>query len=65
VWNRLLSLTYGVEVGKSEVLTDKNMLEEYELMKRLRPEFKLEKNGQIKIKGFESFTAENKQSKQL
>lgn len=54
-WNRLLSLTYGVDVEKTETLTERNMLAEYEKIKHLRPEFKLHKDGKITIKGLDSF----------
>lgn len=54
-WDRLLSLTYGVPIGKSESLTEKSMMDEYEKIKNLRPQFKLEKGGKISIKGFENF----------
>lgn len=54
-WNRFLSLTYGIEIEKAHSFTEKSMMDEYEKIKHLRPEFKLEKDGKITIKGFESF----------
>lgn len=54
-WDRLLSVTYGVPVNSGASQSDQDMLEEYEKMKNLRPEFKLEKNGSISIKGLDSF----------
>lgn len=59
-WHRYLSLSYGMPFQSAPKLNEQSMLEEYEKMKNLRPEFKIEKDGKITIKGFENFVGKNK-----
>lgn len=53
VWQRLVSLAYGVDAGESKEVTRRNMLAEYEKIKKLRPRFKISKDGKISVSGLE------------
>jgi hypothetical protein len=51
-WNKLVALTYGSDLAQTRPLTEKIMLEEYEKIRNLRPEFKIDKKtGLLFIKG--------------
>jgi hypothetical protein len=42
-WNRLVSLTYGGEILRTEIMDQNTMVREYEKVKHLRPKFKINK----------------------
>lgn len=50
-WNRILSLTYGVDVEEVKMHDVESMTKEYDKIKHLRPKFQVQPDGKIVISG--------------
>lgn len=52
IWDKIIALTYGSDMVMVKPLTEQLMREEYEHIKKIKPEFKINKaTGEISIKG--------------